>query len=450
MMKILIVDDEQTSRKMIRGFVSRFAVCEEAETGQEAVNSFISAWENWSPFDMMTLDVEMPEMGGQEALQHIRGLEKSKNVPGDKQVKVLMVTMHHDKETIISCIESGCNDYITKPLDKAIILQKINKLGFHVPVTAKSSSPAKKTSEVNNAAIKNLESQKTEELSEEKQKTKEMIRKTITSIVHKFKEGDIELPILPKVFQDIQTVMNDGNSNVDDLAKVIEKDAVISVKLIFTSNSPFYRGTENIKTVSKAISRLGFKETQSIVSAIANKNLYNTKNENMNMLMEELWLHSLACAYGSREIGKAIGFEDPENLFLMGLVHDIGKVLLLKTFGDSSTGDMSELTEVAGIVQDVHTSFGGALLKRWGFADNFVKIATKHEDSEFDPGTDKELLIVNLANNLTRKIGYSLLDGEVDLLKLNSANHLDIEQNTLDKIEEEVKKQIQSSGDMFN
>jgi two-component system chemotaxis response regulator CheY len=72
-MKILIVDDEQTSRKMIRGFVSRFAVCEEAEDGQEAVDAFINAWENWSPFDIMTLDVEMPEVGGQEALQQIRG-----------------------------------------------------------------------------------------------------------------------------------------------------------------------------------------------------------------------------------------------------------------------------------------------------------------------------------------------------------------------------------------
>jgi HD-like signal output (HDOD) protein len=238
---------------------------------------------------------------------------------------------------------------------------------------------------------------------------------------------------------------------VDDLAKVIEKDAVISVKLIFTANSPFYRGTENIKTVGKAISRLGFKETQGIVSAIANKGLYNTKNENMNMLMEELWLHSLACAYGSREIGKAIGFDDPESLFLMGLVHDIGKVLLLKTFGDrSSNGDMSELTEVAGIVQDVHTSFGGALLKRWGFADTFIKIAAKHEGPEFNSDTEKELLIVNLANNLTRKIGYSLLDEEVDLLGLDSAKHLHIEQNALDKVEEEVKKQVQSSGDMFN
>lgn len=450
-MKILIVDDEQTSRKMIRGFVSRFAVCEEAEDGQEAVNAFINAWENWSPFDIMTLDVEMPEVGGQEALQQIRGLEKSKNVPGDKQVKVLMVTMHQDKETIVSCIESGCNDYITKPLDKTVILQKITKLGFHVPVATKSSSPAKKPAEANNAPIKEPEPPKTEELSEEKQKTKEMIRKTITAIVHKFKEGDIELPVLPKVFQDIQKVMNDGNSNVEDLARVIEKDAVMSVKLIFTANSPFYRGTENIKTVSKAIARLGFKETQGIVSAIANKSLYNTKNDNMNMLMEELWLHSLACAYGSREIGKAIGFEEPESLFLMGLVHDIGKVLLLKTFGDrSADGDMSELTEVAAVVQDVHTSFGGALLKRWGFADNFVKIATKHEGQEFESGTDKELLIINLANNLTRKIGYSLLDEEVDLLDLDSAKHLNIEQNTLDKILEEVKKQIQSSGDMFN
>ena len=116
-MKVLIVDDEQVSRKMLRGFLTAVAVCEEAQNGREAVNAFRQAWESWSPFDVMTLDVEMPVMGGQEALREIRELEKSKNVPIDKQLKVLMVTMHQDRETILSCIESGCNDYITKPLD---------------------------------------------------------------------------------------------------------------------------------------------------------------------------------------------------------------------------------------------------------------------------------------------------------------------------------------------
>jgi len=245
--------------------------------------------------------------------------------------------------------------------------------------------------------------------------------------------------------------MSESTSTIDDLAKAIEKDGVISVRLISAVNSPLYRGTESIYTVKQAIPRLGVKETQSIVMAIANKSLYKTERVQFRMLMEKLWLHSLASAYCARSITKELRFEDLEKLFLMGLIHDIGKAPLLKMLTEAIPQEESlHMDDVIAGIQEFHTSFGGVLLKRWRFPQDFIRIATRHEGPSFSPSIEKVILIVNLANNLAREIGYGILDdGEIELSKLDSARILEVDTDILDKIGEETAKIMKESTHIF-
>ncbi len=110
----------------------------------------------------------------------------------------------------------------------------------------------------------------------------------IADVLERFNKGKIDLPVLPKVVQDVEAVMKRDISKGEDLAKVIEKDAVISVRLISVANSPYYRGLEQITSVRTAISRLGEAETRNLVIAIANKSLYKTKHTQFRDLMERL------------------------------------------------------------------------------------------------------------------------------------------------------------------
>ncbi len=129
-MKVLVVDDELVSRKKMQNIMAGFGECESVESGDAAVIAFKKAWEDWSPFDLITLDVAMPGMNGLEVLAQIRKLESEKKVPKQKQVKILMVTSHSDQDTIINSIQAGCDDYIVKPFDLYIIAKKIRTLGF--------------------------------------------------------------------------------------------------------------------------------------------------------------------------------------------------------------------------------------------------------------------------------------------------------------------------------
>jgi two-component system, chemotaxis family, chemotaxis protein CheY len=130
-MKILVVDDESVSLRKMEFIMKSYGTCDRVDSGQAAIDAFVKGWENWSPYDLITLDMMMEGMNGNEALAKIRDLEKQKDVPEDKRVRVIMVTAMADKDTIISCVQSGCDDFISKPFERQIVEGKLSRLFPH-------------------------------------------------------------------------------------------------------------------------------------------------------------------------------------------------------------------------------------------------------------------------------------------------------------------------------
>ncbi|MBW2443413.1 MAG: HDOD domain-containing protein [Deltaproteobacteria bacterium] len=275
------------------------------------------------------------------------------------------------------------------------------------------------------------------------------MRSIFTEILSQFKSGKINPPVMPQVVREMQTVIKQPKSTPEQLAEVIEKDPTISLRLISVANSPVYRGITEIRNVKSAIPRLGLKETLNIVLAIANKNLYESKNVKFKILMDKLWVHALACAYGSKLIAQSLKLEDQEKYFLMGLIHDIGKILLLKAFSEVKRGGTLKMDAIEANVQEAHIGLGSMLLKRWGFDAEFINVINHHEDKEFSPDTVKEILVVHLANILTRQIGLSLFEVDVDFAEVESAKILKLEPDQIETFGEEVKSIIADVAHLF-
>ena len=130
-MKILIAEDDPVSRKVLHSIVS--SVCEDcalAENGEEAFEKFLDASEDDQPFDLIFLDVMMPEANGQEALAAIREYEQELGVEHDASVKVIMTTALDDGKNIYQAHANGCVDYIVKPISREKILKAIARLGL--------------------------------------------------------------------------------------------------------------------------------------------------------------------------------------------------------------------------------------------------------------------------------------------------------------------------------
>jgi two-component system chemotaxis response regulator CheY len=131
-MKILIVDDEMVSRRKMEIIMKEYGDCRAVENGNAAIRAFSEAVESGSLYDLVTLDVSLPDMDGTTVLKVMRDLEKGNAIPAEERVKVLMVTSHGDQETVISSISAGCDDYIKKPFTLERIFQKLEKFDLAV------------------------------------------------------------------------------------------------------------------------------------------------------------------------------------------------------------------------------------------------------------------------------------------------------------------------------
>jgi putative nucleotidyltransferase with HDIG domain len=279
---------------------------------------------------------------------------------------------------------------------------------------------------------------------------KALIKQSFAAILQKFSSGQIVPPAMPQVVFEVRNVIKRQDSAVKDVAEVIEKDPVISLRLISVANSPVYKGQGDIKSVQTAIPRLGFKETLSVVVAIANKSLYEARLAQYRVLMDKMWVHSLACAYASRRFAQSLALAEPEHLFLMGLTHDVGKVILLRAFAEIPQEQKLRTEVLLATIQEAHQSIGGMLLKRWGFGEEYQRVVALHEGANFSEQTNKEILIVHLSNLLTRKMGLSFFawDGK-DLAEQASATLLGVSTEAIEDVEHKVRETVKDVSHLF-
>lgn len=129
-MKILLAEDDYVTRKAMDSFLSKYGDCDVTVDGMEAVDAFMLALEEDDPYDLVCLDIMMPVMDGYQALMGIRNLEKEREIPKEKQVKVIMTTALNDEKNVKMAFELGCTIYSGKPIDQARFEQALKKLGL--------------------------------------------------------------------------------------------------------------------------------------------------------------------------------------------------------------------------------------------------------------------------------------------------------------------------------
>jgi len=129
-MRILIAEDDYVSRKFLYKFLSTFGECDVTVDGMEAVEVFLSALESESYYDLVCLDIMMPEVDGIKALKTIRLLEEERQLPKDKRCKVIMTTALNDPEGIFKTYELGSEAYAVKPIDTVKLVEVMTKLGL--------------------------------------------------------------------------------------------------------------------------------------------------------------------------------------------------------------------------------------------------------------------------------------------------------------------------------
>jgi len=412
----LIVDDQDLIIQLMRRILVKngYRKIYTAKSGKGALSIL-----NKSKIDFLITDLQMPNMSGVELLTKIRSDPRYHHLP------VLMVTEEMSEENVTCAVEKGVDGYQQKPFTEERIMDAIEG------VLRRRLNP--------------------DEM--QKQIPPETKSGIIEEIIFRFKRGEINLPSPPQISIKFKEMINKG-ANLQEIGDLLKQDAAISFKLISVANSVYYRGVVEKKTVGQAVSRLGLNTTRQYVEAISNRALYTTTNKKFVELIEKLWEHSLSCAYASQIVSEVLKLKLECDAFTMGLLHDIGKLILLQVFGELEIkGKLGEEVSKVELLNDLdthHGKFGVALLKRWQFSNGYLQIAMYHDNLDDADPISKDLLVVHFANLLVKSMGYDLgQQAEIDLEDAESTGVLRLESTMIDEIKDQVKGRMEEMGGIF-
>ncbi len=130
-MKTLVAEDDFISRLVLQKMLLPFGHCDIAVNGREAVEAFNLAMSEGNPYDLICLDIMMPEMDGKEALSLIRLKEKQLNIEPRNEAKIIMITaLDTPKDVVDAYYKGGCTSYLVKPINKIKIGNSLKDLNL--------------------------------------------------------------------------------------------------------------------------------------------------------------------------------------------------------------------------------------------------------------------------------------------------------------------------------
>ena len=129
-MKVLIAEDDFTSRTCILRMLEQYGECDITVDGKEAVEAVAIALEDKEPYDLICLDIMMPEMDGYEALREIRKLEEEYGLQDEQCSKIIMTTALTDSRNVQKAFELGCVAYAGKPIHPQKLEHELRKLSL--------------------------------------------------------------------------------------------------------------------------------------------------------------------------------------------------------------------------------------------------------------------------------------------------------------------------------
>jgi HD-like signal output (HDOD) protein len=222
----------------------------------------------------------------------------------------------------------------------------------------------------------------------------------------------IALPVFSDVARQIQTAAECDAYDVSAIERAIDTDPALAAEVLRAANSAFFGGLVQVSSVRTAITRLGFKQITNLAFLATEKNRYVAKDPRVSELMRSLWHHASACALASEWLAKRLRFRDlTEEAFLGGLMHDIGKLYLLRVLdemiAEGPTAEIASFDLLQEVLDQAHCEQGHRLLQSWNLPEIYLAIVRDHHAEAIDPG-NVPLVIVRLANHACNRAGIGL------------------------------------------
>ncbi len=228
------------------------------------------------------------------------------------------------------------------------------------------------------------------------------------------------LPTIPEAALKISRLADNENTTVQEIVSVINEDPAIASQLLKVANSPFYGFLGEVSNIDHAVALLGFREIKSVALASAILSNHFSGSRVVDKQLKQLWKHSTLTGFVARLLGDQLGDPDIASLFLAGLIHDLGSIIIIRYMQeeykillaqiDSNGGDVSALEKK--ILGASHSEIGALALKKWKFPPKLISSTLYHHQPWRDQGFTSLSTMIHYADALVRMLGVVPYAGE--------------------------------------
>lgn len=224
--------------------------------------------------------------------------------------------------------------------------------------------------------------------------------------------GKVELPVFDQTAIRIREMIERGEYDPDAMERLVASDPALCGSLLRHANSSFFGGIEKVVIVRDAIVRLGVRQAAELVIVATQRHQYRLADPMLLEIAEQLWRHAVACGVGCQWLARKIRLEArQQEAFLAGLLHDIGKLLLLRVLDELvASGNLPfdpSRDLVLELLACLHCQEGHALMRTWNIPEAYAEIVKHHHDEASDED-DALLDLVRLVDMACNRLGIGI------------------------------------------
>jgi len=229
---------------------------------------------------------------------------------------------------------------------------------------------------------------------------------------------DDSIPTPARIVGEVIRTAYDADSSAADLAAVIERDPTLTAKILKIANSAYYGAATNITSLKRSVVVLGFDTIKELVTTVATVHYFFRSESASKIDLVGLWQHSVGTAKATQLLSSRLNKERPDVMYTVGLLHDIGKILLALSFPDNYMDVISmvkkkkfRLLHAEQILLNTdHSMIGKVLCDLWNLPQALSDaILFHHEPMELNNGDRMMAKLINIGDYMCRKaeIGFA-------------------------------------------
>lgn len=209
----------------------------------------------------------------------------------------------------------------------------------------------------------------------------------------------------PEVWIRLNEVVNDPYSSASDVAEITARDTALAARILKVVNSPYYNFPSRVDTISRAVTILGTNDLFALATAVSAARVFS----NIPSLLvkpETFWRHAIATGLVARKLAKRCGVLHAERLYVAGLLHDVGSLILYRKFPNkvsavlmASAGDEEVLSHVEQEMFGFdHAEIGAALLELWNLPSSLLSAVRYHHEPDRAAENTLEAALVHIGS----------------------------------------------------